>query len=134
MFIVPLTHPSLRFARSWAAGDSPRSPALDVAETDTGYEVVLDMPGVAKQDVKVSIELKNPLDDALAVAVPSGDPLSFGRAGTPTTGHTVAVICVFAAHEEMFQSCTPVRSYGVADVRTCATRRVVGSGIAPGSG
>lgn len=57
MFIVPLTHPSLRFANRFAAGDDgARSPALDVAETETGYEVVLDVPGVAKEDVKVSIE------------------------------------------------------------------------------
>lgn len=56
MFIVPLTHPSLRFARQVTADDGARSPALDVAETDTGYEVVLDVPGVAKEDVKVSIE------------------------------------------------------------------------------
>lgn len=60
MFIVPFTHPSARFARSvdrfFSADDSARSPALDVAETDTGYEVTLDVPGVAKQDVKVTIE------------------------------------------------------------------------------
>lgn len=60
MFIVPFTHPSVRFARSvdrfFSADDSARSPALDVAETDTGYEVTLDVPGVTKQDVKVTIE------------------------------------------------------------------------------
>jgi len=57
MFIVPLTHPSFRFARSLGSSDDgARSPALDVAETDTGYEVVLDVPGVTKEDVKVSIE------------------------------------------------------------------------------
>jgi HSP20 family protein len=60
MFIVPFTHPSVRFARNvdrfFNADDSARSPALDLAETDTGYEVTLDVPGVAKQDVKVTIE------------------------------------------------------------------------------
>ena len=33
-----------------------RSPALDVAESDTAFTVKLDLPGVAKEDVKVSIE------------------------------------------------------------------------------
>jgi HSP20 family protein len=60
MFIVPFTHPSARFARSldryFAADDGARTPALDVAETDTGYEVTLDVPGVAKEDVKVSVD------------------------------------------------------------------------------
>ncbi|HEY6356168.1 MAG TPA: Hsp20/alpha crystallin family protein [Burkholderiaceae bacterium] len=34
----------------------PRSPALDVAESDQAYTVTLDLPGVAKDNVKVSIE------------------------------------------------------------------------------
>ena len=34
----------------------PRSPALDIAETDQAYTVMLDLPGVARDDVKVSIE------------------------------------------------------------------------------
>jgi HSP20 family protein len=33
-----------------------RSPALDVAESEQAYTVTLDLPGVAKDDVKVSIE------------------------------------------------------------------------------
>ncbi len=32
------------------------SPALDVTETDKGWIVQLDLPGVSKEDVKVSIE------------------------------------------------------------------------------
>jgi len=60
MFIVPLSHPSVRFARSFdrffTADDSARSPALDVAETDASYAVTLDLPGVAKEDVKVTID------------------------------------------------------------------------------
>jgi HSP20 family protein len=35
---------------------SKRSPALDVAESEQAYTVTLDLPGVAKDDVKVSIE------------------------------------------------------------------------------
>jgi HSP20 family protein len=33
-----------------------RRPALDVAESDTAYVVTLELPGVAREDVKVSIE------------------------------------------------------------------------------
>jgi HSP20 family protein len=31
-------------------------PKLDVAETDTAYTVTLDLPGVARDDVQVSVE------------------------------------------------------------------------------
>lgn len=34
----------------------PRSPALDVAESEQAYTVTLDLPGVVKDNVKVSIE------------------------------------------------------------------------------
>lgn len=46
-------------ARSQESGDAAvaqRSPALDVAETEQGYTVTVDLPGVAKEDVKVSID------------------------------------------------------------------------------
>ncbi|MFY7974490.1 MAG: Hsp20/alpha crystallin family protein [Rubrivivax sp.] len=33
-----------------------RVPKLDVAETDTAYTVTLDLPGVARDDVQVSVE------------------------------------------------------------------------------
>ncbi len=33
-----------------------RSPALDVAETERAYTVKLEVPGVSKEDVKVSVE------------------------------------------------------------------------------
>jgi HSP20 family protein len=33
-----------------------RSPALDVAETEKSYSVNLDLPGVAKEDVKIAID------------------------------------------------------------------------------
>lgn len=35
---------------------APRTPALDVAESDLAYTVKLDVPGVAKEDLKVSID------------------------------------------------------------------------------
>jgi HSP20 family protein len=64
MFLMPLSPASRslsQFARLAACGndslDSPqRSPALDVAETEGGYRVSVDLPGVAKQDVKIAID------------------------------------------------------------------------------
>ncbi len=69
MFIVPVTRDPRQLSRLFddtlerffgpaAASDTPaaRSPALDVAETERGYVVTLEVPGVAKEDLKVSIE------------------------------------------------------------------------------
>lgn len=70
MFLVPMTRNASHLARSFdrlfddsferffspSTQDSQRSPALDVAETDRAYTVKLEMPGVAKEDVKVSID------------------------------------------------------------------------------
>ncbi len=69
MFIVPVTRETQQLSRLFdetldrylgqapAAGHiAARSPALDVAETERGYTVRLDMPGVAKEDVKVAVE------------------------------------------------------------------------------
>lgn len=68
MFIVPTTRDARQLNRLFddaferfftpvaAEGVGSRSPALDVAETDRAYSVRLEMPGVNKDDVKVSIE------------------------------------------------------------------------------
>jgi HSP20 family protein len=71
MFVVPVTRRSVDFTRQFerllddglerfftpaAAEVSARSPVLDVTETESGYTAVLDLPGVAKQDVQVSVE------------------------------------------------------------------------------
>ena len=58
MFFVPVSRDSRHRAHLFDALESApsRSPALDVAETDIGYTVKLEMPGVAKDDIKVSVE------------------------------------------------------------------------------
>lgn len=73
MFLVPMTRNASELARSFdrlfddsferffapaaqSGNGTPRSPALDVAESDSAYTVKLDLPGVAKDDVKVSID------------------------------------------------------------------------------
>ena len=56
MFLVPL--PAFQRAARHSAfnGAALRSPALDVAESEAGYKVNLDLPGVTKEDVKVAID------------------------------------------------------------------------------
>ncbi len=69
MYLVPLTHESRQLSRLFddtldrvfgtapaAEGRRVRSPALDVAESDAGYTVKLEVPGVTKEDVKISVE------------------------------------------------------------------------------
>ena len=73
MFIVPVTRSVHRDARHLtrllddtidrfftpaqvAAEPPPRSPALDVAESEQAYTLTLEMPGVTKDAVKVSVD------------------------------------------------------------------------------
>jgi HSP20 family protein len=70
MFLVPMTRSASDLVRHFdRLFDAPfdrlldapavpeaRSPALDVAESEQAYTVTLDLPGVAKDDVTVSID------------------------------------------------------------------------------
>lgn len=75
MFLVPMTRNANELARSFDrlfddgferfyaptaqtgnGNGSLRSPALDVPESDHAYTVKLDLPGVAKEDVKIAID------------------------------------------------------------------------------
>ena len=71
MFLVPINRSASGWVRNidrlfdgsfdrFFSGAAPaawaRSPSLDVAESEQAYTVTLDLPGVTKDDVKVSIE------------------------------------------------------------------------------
>ena len=70
MFVLPVTVPVQRrivrgsFPRSLAqlvssvdaAASETRLPALDVLESDTAYILSLDLPGAAKEQLKVSVQ------------------------------------------------------------------------------
>lgn len=73
MFLVPMTRSASELVRNFdrlfdesfdrlfapgtpAPSALARSPALDIAESEQAYTVTLDLPGVAKDDVKVSID------------------------------------------------------------------------------
>ncbi len=93
MFIVPITRDTQHLSRLFddtlerffgpvvhggnagaAEADTPRRPALDVAESERAYTVKLDMPGVAKEDVKVSVEGRQVNVQARTLpAAPQGD-------------------------------------------------------------
>jgi HSP20 family protein len=64
MFLVPVARSASDLSRSFdrlfdsAFGAEPalRTPSLDVAETEGGYNVSIDLPGVGKDDVKITID------------------------------------------------------------------------------
>lgn len=68
MFVIPLARPAHRVATPQFSRfidrhfDEPvertasRAPALDVSETDTGYTVAFEVPGVTREQLKVSVE------------------------------------------------------------------------------
>ncbi len=64
MLLVPVARSASDLSRSidrlfdnaFGAEPALRSPSLDVAETEGGYSVAIDLPGVAKDDVKITID------------------------------------------------------------------------------
>ena len=73
MFVLPLARPVQRtsapqfsrfidrlfdesFDRAAAAPVQSRTPALDVSETDAGYSVAFEVPGVTREQLKVTVE------------------------------------------------------------------------------
>ena len=70
MFVLPLSYPLPRraFHPAWNGAlrrvlddqaEAAQRPAMDVAETDTGYTLSFDLPGMAKENVKVTIDGRN---------------------------------------------------------------------------
>ena len=108
MFIVPLTRRSAAFSHplaSWFDERSfdrsfdrfvapasrtarvQRSPALDVSDEDNSYTIQLDMPGVTKGDIKVSIDGRRVSVQATAQTAEQPQP----EAATTTTATATAV-------------------------------------------
>jgi HSP20 family protein len=56
-----------------------RAPALDVTESDAAYTVVLDMPGVTREDIQVSIENRK----VTVSAQPAEAPVAEGASAVP---------------------------------------------------
>jgi len=97
MFIVPVSRRAAVRARHFdrlfddafgqifappAADSAPvRRPAIDVVESDTAYVVTLDVPGVTREDVKVSI-------DGRSVSIVAEDRAETPAADAATTDAT----------------------------------------------
>lgn len=61
MLLVPVVRSAFDLSRSIdrlldSAEPALRSPSLDVAETEGGYSVAIDLPGVSKDDIKITID------------------------------------------------------------------------------
>jgi HSP20 family protein len=67
-----------RFFGGAANGAAARTPALDVSETDTAYTVSFDVPGVSREQLKVSVEGRRvsieSVDAPKAVAPEAAEP------------------------------------------------------------
>ena len=102
MFIVPVARRSAVRARHFdrlfddafghifaqpAADAAPvRRPAIDVAESDTAYVVTLDVPGVNREDVKVSIDGRSV---SIVAEARAEAPAAEASAEAPKTGERV---------------------------------------------
>ena len=89
MFLVPVSRSARGFDRFFdealdrfftegaprtapaSASTAARAPALDVLETDDAYTVLLDMPGLAREDIKVQIEDRRVTISAQAAEAPA---------------------------------------------------------------
>jgi HSP20 family protein len=107
MFIVPVSRRAAVRARhfdslfdnafdQWfaqpAADAAPvRRPAIDVTESERGYVVTLDVPGVAREDVKVSIDGRrvSVVAEARAAEAATEAPAANAAADAPKTADRV---------------------------------------------
>ena len=85
MFVMPLRYalPRHAFHPAWGralqrhaefAADVTERPAMDVAETENGYTLSFDLPGMAKEQVKVSVDGRVVSVEAAQVADQSAAP------------------------------------------------------------
>lgn len=63
-------------------GDDVRVPPIDVVETEGAYSVVMDLPGVGKEQLKVSVEGRRVVLSTAAARSESGTP-NVDAAATP---------------------------------------------------
>jgi HSP20 family protein len=98
MFVLPLARPVQRtsapqfsrfidrlfdesFDRATAA---PATPALDVSETDAGYTVAFDVPGVTREQLKVSVDGRRVSIETVDVTAPTAEaPADQPQAAAP---------------------------------------------------
>ena len=85
MFVLPLARPVHRAAAPQFSRfidrlfdesverSASRTPALDVSETDSGYTVAFEVPGVTREQLKVSVEGRRVSIETIAPATTTPD-------------------------------------------------------------
>ena len=118
MFIVPVSRRAAVRARHFdrlfdtafdqffaqpAADSAPvRQPAIDVSESDLGYVVTLDVPGVTREDVKVSIDGRRVSVVAEARAAEAAAEAPAGAAAPASTERVILRERAFASFARSF--------------------------------
>lgn len=72
----------------------PRVPALDVVESDTAYTLTLDLPGLSKDQLKVTVQARRVSIEAGAAAAPQvkeGERVLYRERTTPHYARTVSL-------------------------------------------
>ncbi|MBX3618530.1 MAG: Hsp20/alpha crystallin family protein [Rhizobacter sp.] len=72
----------------------PRVPALDVVESDTAYTLTLDMPGLGKDQLKVTVQARRVSIEAGAVGAPqakAGERVLYRERPTPHYARTISL-------------------------------------------
>ena len=96
MFVLPMTRPFAATRRSLLlpamsqafagieTGEETRTPPMDVHESDGAYTVVFDVPGAAREDLKVTIEGRRVVlcSDAAAENAPRSEGAAGDEANT----------------------------------------------------
>ena len=90
------------FAQPAADSAPVRQPAIDVSESDLGYVVTLDVPGVTREDVKVSIDGRRVSIVAEARAAETAAPAPTDAAAPASTERVILRERAFASFARSF--------------------------------
>ena len=93
------------FSQPTADAAPVRRPAIDVSESDRGYVVTLDVPGVSREDVKVSIDGRRVsiVAEARSAEAPAADTAAAETAeATKVTDRVILRERAFASYARSF--------------------------------
>ena len=90
------------FSQPTADAAPVRRPAIDVSESDRGYVVTLDVPGVSREDVKVSIDGRRVSIVAEARAAETAAPAPTDAAAPASTERVILRERAFASFARSF--------------------------------
>lgn len=74
------------------AAESTRVPAMDVAETDTGYDLAFEVPGVGREQLKLSVQGRRVVLETVAQEAPAdGARVLYRERAATRYGRTVVL-------------------------------------------